>query len=683
MSGLAKTIEALKKEKAKKEAELMAVKPIGKSPARMPKKTLGTVIKHDNTEQKEFKTFAKEILANIESMKKDNLERKLTDFGKSHSDRVNAHIQKIMYSMGRTSIKEYFKMIQTRGLDIYDAFDEFIANMPADKREEAMEGIRDAEEVMEEEKADEKLERRIEFMKKGVEKSPGYGETRQLTVEGEEIPSGVDKKRIPIKYERKEYFQPECQKEYSRRIWIPGYVATYLSAPLGGTLDEKYVNFEKSVKDQDGRVFYQANSRYNILLCGEESYKNSQKGDIFTAHDNEGNSVSFIVGYETSNGFYIQDEKIYNLEKTYFRLKDASFQENVEYFLQSDAHNEKIKTILIRSMNSLLSDVIEKSLKEVKPDNVDVPKMDENSEDFYRLSSVIYNREGTNTIQDVLSQYMNVLVALDPELLGQYAVNTRSRLKEGIIKLEDIPVMTSEMIYEDVMKSPSVSEEEKKKLNITGGAIIMQQVREKGAALYNVINDSNETLDIEKIPLDIIRGAREPISVVCVGDDENLPEYLKSYYYDPTDNVLYCFNSMVIYDRISHGEIKNPKTGRNFSPEFIREVMKIDITNLRKIFLRVIYKEDIPAEESAEEEIKISSQGPYLDALYQSIAELEETFYESQEITEEVKCEYCQKHVKNPSIKTIVNFPDSKAVQFCDTHCLTEWEEPKIPKKIA
>lgn len=661
----------------------------GPRPVKVPSKA--EVSKTIKDEEK-LRILSREILGNYEELSSEEIIDMLESFSRP-GETYREYMIKQLLIFPRKSLKEFLR--QFSGGD--KEFEKIHKNIMKTLSTKTLENIDEIIEEEEAEKRDKKVEKLIQGMHTRIEFKPTGKQTKLVSLEGEEI---IEEEVPKVKANFLQKVDSGCLSEYRYRVWIPQYSRTFLSSPYGHELEQDYVlpQYKVEVTESspsviykeddigDPQIFYQANKKFDILLCSYNNFRNRQNGRIFTAYDNEGKAHHFIVAYRLMDGkMLIQDEKIYAQERRYFKEKDEDITETVNNFMTlSWKDNGQITESVIDACNNILVEAINYSLSKI--DSEDFEKF--TLRDLEKVSELILSNDEVKTIGDIIEAYVIFLVIINPLFFGDYAKILRNRLKTRYISLSSIFKLDPKFIFEDFLKNPDIFPEDKKSFLTNFGAIIQQEIKVKALQIYKYLHPHIKgNFDVGFIPISRIV-IPKGIRTHCSPELDYLPNYLLSYYLDMENNTIYCFDTKVVYDQITSGNLINHYTGREFSPDFLEEIREIDEDKLEEYYHDYLYKDnnqvvfEIPDEEEEEIEEEIveagKMQGPYIESLYQSVLKLEEEFTGNQSIPKSVKCEYCQRHIGSRSFTTIVNKDgENKVINFCRSECLVDWEEPE------
>ena len=95
--------------------------------------------------------------------------------------------------------------------------------------------------------------------------------------------------------------------------WLKNVQNVYLAKVNGEDISD-YIIFNKQL-NKFGKVWFKARLKFFKLLCDKTNIKRQQKGDVLSVVRKNNEVVKFHVAYETTSGFKIQDEEIFNMEK--------------------------------------------------------------------------------------------------------------------------------------------------------------------------------------------------------------------------------------------------------------------------------------------------------------------------------------------------------------------------------
>jgi len=147
------------------------------------------------------------------------------------------------------------------------------------------------------------------------------------------------------------------------------------------------------------RVWNKANNKFFALLNDTSSMNKIQEGDILSVLNN-GKRLRFMVGFDTNQGFKIQNEEIYEAEKKYKLYKNKSVYSKIQETKKDPISND----ILLSAKNKLVSTL----------DNI-APNVKYYNKDSNFINSVIsLLKDRSSNIGEFANMLGNIIIYITP-----------------------------------------------------------------------------------------------------------------------------------------------------------------------------------------------------------------------------------------------------------------------------
>lgn len=433
--------------------------------------------------------------------------------------------------------------------------------------------------------------------------------------DGESV--AVDRDKLVNIVKKVELVDKYSLQDYILKIWIPSYSSTWIAPPIGEELDFSFVNSQKSfIFEEDGLKYYKTNKLFDMMQINNYSSKRIQTGNVLIFYDMNGNMKKVHVIHKQKNGdIIVQKEDLFAKENEWLKLRNCDFKLKLEVLLNKNikdlSNNASIFT------DNILSYYISKNL---------------NIQSYNELSNLIVDEFKKNninkTLRDLLQNFVNVMIYIDKDVLGNYTSRFVNQLKLKYYKLESIPFLNQTNILPEVYNSGDdefittfVERIERYK-----NYLIMKLARD----IYVKLNPYDKSSYLPTPPVLEMSKLRD-LDDICQNYENvsDIPKY-KIVTYREGDKT-YCFNILNIISRLRENINSNPVTEEEFTDEFI------DYINM---FDGLAFQEKEEEIEKVVQEEFVSD--PFLEALYSEISKLEEKMLfgedteSQQEIQEEI-----------------------------------------------
>ena len=368
--------------------------------------------------------------------------------------------------------------------------------------------------------------------------------------------------------------------------WINGIVNnTFIALPDGGIIDSKsnlnkyiFTGKHQRIREENEVIWYLVNKNFSPLMCNYYSHLRVQDGNVLTAFTtNQREQLNFMVAYETTRGFIIQDEEIFHAEQEYEKKRSSSLKEKILIFLDSPI-TSKVESFGVDKLSNTLNDIA--------PDITDygIYKPGYSKTDTtYIVKAIKTIVEETITVREFLEKLGGVVVFLTTKLgydIFKKRVRQEYYLPEILVNLS-----TAEKLPE-IFDDPRVTEESK-----DYNAIFL-----KGELNYFVLNQAQMIYYIEHVSerhQNIFfrssydtREIKEKIPAwksACVNKNDiiDIPDDQIIYYKE--DDKVYCLVIKQVLEQISTGEIPiNPYTNNILKTDFLKRFKELYSLKIKK-----------------------------------------------------------------------------------------------------
>ena len=517
----------------------------------------------------------------------------------------------------------------------------------------------------------------------------------------------------PMKLDGSNYVDKMCLEYRYNLPWIQGIVTkTFIASPNGGIIDKtsdlyKYIETGKNSKTRQevGANWYSINNKFSLLMCNNNSYKRIQDGNILTSFTENGEPVSLMIGYETTRGFIVQDEKIFLAEKDYKKERDSSLVEKITILLNSPV-TSKVENFGIDKLSNTLHDIA--------PDITDygIYKPGYTKTDTtYIVKAITTISKETSTVREFLSKLGGVIVYLTTKLGHDIF---KKRVIEEYYLPEILVNLSAAEKLPEIFEDPRVTEEIKNYNTRFLTGELNYFISTNGQAIYMIEHSTERSKNIfYKASYD---GTKKEKNLdwksVCINKDQvrDIPDEQITYYKE--DEKVYCLVIEEILEQISSGEKPiNPYTKQTLRSDFLTRFkqlysnkrkkdeiapLKTSPIKTQKIevilapgLLNMIVKNILDCEqELTGQECKSLDNPPTRDDEDDEDDNLSNLFSPSSRLDEEDTtniCEHCAKDlscVKSEYKTKVVADGGFKTIYFCCSSCFEEHDNwPKTNKK--
>ena len=539
----------------------------------------------------------------------------------------------------------------------------------------------------------------------------------------------------------------DCITNYKKYDWIKGRVTgVWLASPSSsGTPKANFINKDVFI-EEDGQTWYQANKQFFVLQCNKYKDQRTQNGDILTCYTQLGKPVKFkvgftIIGYEydkkfktrthmvksnvggveklVQRTFIIQDEILFGQEKLFMlKLKQTEHME-IENILDDFVSEET---------SEFIKKEISKNLLEVAPLtkdygilNIDTSSMsktvDPNTPYIENIMKTI-RTSADQTNRELFTAAANIIVYLKiPE-----AKIFRNNVKIEYYLPDILATLSPSEKFPEVYEDPEASE---KFIDQTTSFIdnkIYKYVYSLAQKLYN-FKHPTKSRRTQPSQVDFDIKTRNRLSA-CTNKDNVKGADKNEIVYYKENGKIYCFTITNLWSQfVEEGSTINPETGNQFSPEFIKRFDKLYNKRLASEgFLSTYFQQkygfnvekiieekqvddiinknitnlipnlwDVVGKDLEELEDQLSNEKPgegdVIDETREEEkreADFNEGIKETVDIDPNDACVYCQTHLVDDSIKTIIQHgEESRIIKFCSFKCFEkkdDWNKFKIKK---
>lgn len=410
-----------------------------------------------------------------------------------------------------------------------------------------------------------------------------------------------------------------CASLYRVLPWLDLEVSgVYIASVEQGGDIGPYIIEDKSI-ERNGEKWYMSNAKYGQLLCSKEGKLREQRGnELIILDKNRNPKLKLKVGYQTSQGFVIQDESIFNKEKEYLVDIERTRQQKLDEIL-----DENVTPIVEKIGMERLS----AALHEVAPNVLDygiyrpIPGYTEEGEMFVPKIDTDYNKKviellakDSTTIREFATKLANIVVYLTIPDLGQ------DIFKKRIAQEYYLPSVLVELSPEEKLPEyfddPRTPKSDQERVNNIIQFAVDTFIKSMANSIYNIKHPSERVLPdllptffgdlppsiewksacanrrkVDTIPIEKIVYYKENGKIYCINIDEILVQ-------------LWLNDSSIDVD-MEPEPILNPATRNPLSNQFLDKIRSKYSTEIRE---KGYQKFDIPkqlelmAKESVEEQ---------------------------------------------------------------------------------
>ena len=517
--------------------------------------------------------------------------------------------------------------------------------------------------------------------------------------------------------------------DYMRHLWIPDYEATYITQAIGSdVIDSKYIIQSGKPSDSityEGRLWYKPSKYFYLTQIGNLEHKRTQEGVVLTSYETKDKPVRLNVLFITKNGDkIIQNEKIFNNEKTWFRKKSMSNEARLVDFentpiksLSSSVKSEIsgwIRRYIASTLSVELSNQKRDDANKLDPADMKDPVFLENDSFITELEQTFMLQSEDKTIGYYIELVSTFLVFVQTKYTGQSYKIFRSRLRSNFYNPSKIPSISIEEKVPEIFANPDNTN------LIDGFKIIAASIikSEKNIILTFLFNFIHPHHYISAIPYaykmfpNISSQTGKKIAEIHKCEGNIYPH--ENIFYTEKD-VTYCFSIVDLISRFAEGDFTNPKTGSKLSDTFIDSIVSFNNQSVFDVRTGLYDTEEAPRVSILKADIS-SQDYPMIDRLMAKIEELESSLYniekeplqipmessenvENQEVIakdeekeekedkkeEEVKtsfgmrmhenahrCKTCGKEIEGEGERSVDK--DGETALFCGTDCMGKYE---------
>ena len=525
--------------------------------------------------------------------------------------------------------------------------------------------------------------------------------------------------------------------------WIEGKVTgVWLSGPNGDMPKKEYIFKDVSI-EEDGHLWYQANKKFFNLQCNMYKKDRVQNGDVLTSYTQTGEKIDFMIGFtisgyqhekgkyksrthmvKTTDGrmvqrtFIIQDESIFNKEKEFMRRSMQLQNSRVQDILDSTV-SERTADNVMKSLSRSLLDIapMKSDYGIIKINSSGLKSVDYNTPYMQILMATLRdNPEQTN--KDLFTKAASLLVFLNMPESSTFKNNVYNEYY-----LPDIlATLSPSEKFPEAFQDPNVSGKFLDEVTADINNKIFKIIKDFATNEYQS-QDPTKRKMIDPTSISIFRSIKtskrlnacENKSRVKGSPDEEIVYYNEN-------GKIYCFTVDELYNQMLIEEnLNNPETGKPFDMAFVKRFDELYNKRLSDDGLLTGYfqkkygfnmeelvknkqnKDTIKSEQPviaeniwkivgkdlAELEDQLSnekpSEGDEIDEEREEErrdVEVKEGTRETREIDQTDVCEYCNNHLSDDSIKSVILHGDeSRIIKFCSFKCFedkNDWNKFKI-----
>jgi len=425
--------------------------------------------------------------------------------------------------------------------------------------------------------------------------------------------AGQDITRKPLIAQRKR--EPtkdeidQCIEAEKNKPWIRGYQGTLIKLEEGNPSDELFTTLvEKQSPKWDGWSI-PSDNYYKIMCKDFGNYITRQMGpkltierlgELSSAVKRDNSKIVVLVGNIISQG----DGK---------DKKDILIQETNEYKTARKKYFERLMITCDQELSNLLYKKLSSStsewntIREIVDNYVSKfkDKLGTKVNIQHLTNMIIQNaRDEGSSVGKLLGNIVKSTLFLRNEFSG---VNSKliSKLKKGILDIKQLTTMTNAELLPEVFLNPDLDTQMlRSDLDTKITALIKSTIENLGTNIcismkndiYKGWSPQSKEITPEKLPLieesignlwafDFI-----PLENLCVAkaakaegnhlsstDIEKLKEIV---FYKDQDGQIFCYNLSEIKSILESGNKTNPLTGKDFTPEFLANIKKLNLSHI-------------------------------------------------------------------------------------------------------
>ena len=513
-----------------------------------------------------------------------------------------------------------------------------------------------------------------------------------------------------------EYIYEDVSIEQDGKIW---YQAT-----------QKYLvlqcNQYKSLRKQKGHVF----------TCVKQTGEKVSFNVGFTAYMVQPNAKK---KYDFSKNMIYTEDKKY-VQRLFIKQDEVMFAEELRYLKQIEkSTDQRIKDILYNFVDNdtfkIAIDTLSQSLHEISPTIKDYGTVTfiqvlHPKGHWYQTKKLnpntVYNQIVIETLKTNLEQTNKEFFTKLAELLVYVkdipeAKIFKYKLMNEFYLPDILPTLSHTEKFPEVFEDPNISVEYMENITSNINNKISKIVHNFAEILYR-IKENPKFISRHVGYMSPTKQIKTHKRISACSNNTKFKDYSKEYtenniVYYKDDGKIYCFTINELYEQFINGDIKNPETGKDFSIKFVTRFDELynkhlssdglltdyfqkkygfDIDKIVKEKMEQPDRPDIASDlwniigkDISELENELTNEEPQEGEVIQENREPEKRQEEFEEhgtpieISKEEACVYCNKHLSNDSIKTVVRHgEESRIVKFCSFKCFEhkdDWE--KFPKK--
>ena len=441
-------------------------------------------------------------------------------------------------------------------------------------------------------------------------------------------------------YQRRLQFPKQCANLYARRPWIADYEYTLIGFPE--KVDERYV-LDDTDAEYNEIVLYKPNVLFSMVNCNKYSKQRRQDGDVFVAHDDNGEKVEFhVVHFLTTGQSVMQTEEIFAKETGWLKFAEGGRKGRLEALLGTSVRADDQ---LDRGMRSIARNVIAESFGAQALD-----------EYVLRIEEAIYNfLDHPNSIRDYFSVVSDIVIFLSDKHFGKYAHTFKKRVSMRVYNASNMYLLSREEKFPEIFLNMNVSAEKAVRVENLVHHALADQVTELGHRLYALQHPTERLVTRSEVPVPLSLSVPESRRVCANTND--IPEWQVVQYTD--EKQTFCFGIEDLVEQFSAGDYINKHTDKRFDQSFVDEILStFTATN-------IISSDPVDARDDA-----ATVDAPDLLALLRAeIAALETRLVSLPRSELNKVCDYCRAFVRD-GVSSINS--SGEVVDFCNTECLSK-----------
>jgi len=446
----------------------------------------------------------------------------------------------------------------------------------------------------------------------------------------------IENDKIKIRRKDKKISQDEpyrtlsqLDNDYQTGMWIDNYQQTWIIPMIEGDVS-KYIASSITLEYKK-KIWYRPTKLWFILQCNSLSYKRTlnKKNELTCFYydiNNIEKQVEFKVLYEKKNDKFVELNGDIFKEEELWKKSRTKPRELVDYYKNKslDSEDYGVRKIAVNQLGNVLLTSSKNMM------------INENSQSTaVEIERRIFSDNKGGTLDQYFTDVSKIIVFLDPDRLGNYALKFRYKVHSGEINPSSIngklsrEFLLSEIFETDIPAKYEISQ------------VIDRTVSEQRTSMfYDLISSVyNLNISIASNALNI------NIVVSCTNETSKMYDDSEVLHY-VDDGKLYCFSVYEMSDKIKNNDLVNQYTKKPFRYQFVNYAASL-------VGKSVIHKEE------GKEDFK-----------FDLIKEIDDVLDDIEDMC------ICGEINNEKSIKSVVNKPNGnfKEKIFCSVDCMNKYD---------